>query len=376
MVLLWIYIFLLITLCFFLSTPPSPPSSRKEVRIILSSKSKGLVEDAKVYARYIPNAYILELDPDLAALHPEANVATRINLYLEAPVALDYFPCKERWLMANQEFFFLDYFNQVDVILAKTRYAEKLLSDYLEKSNLSRPQIAYVGHTSLLQGSPNLITKDWDLCVHFAGKSPYKGTKLLIEVWQENRGFRHLVPNSCLVITCREGCWSRVNCDLEWYSEGNYWSDPATGLQIYSYLDEAKTQELKRTAGVFICPSTMEGYGHYINEGLANAAVVITTDFPPMNELVVEETFLVPPAREYPSWQELGFHGFFLPLFDLHLPGSKACTPDRSSLFATIATYLSLTREAKIKLGQANYNSYLKQQRDFKGRLHDLVTPL
>lgn len=36
----------------------------------------------------------------------------------------------------------------------------------------------------------------------------------------------------------------------------------------------------------FLCPSIMEGYGHYINQARAASGMIITTDAAPMNELV------------------------------------------------------------------------------------------
>ena len=41
---------------------------------------------------------------------------------------------------------------------------------------------------------------------------------------------------------------------------------------------------------VHVCPSSREGFGHYINEARSVSAVIITVDAPPMNEFVTNAT--------------------------------------------------------------------------------------
>jgi hypothetical protein len=53
--------------------------------------------------------------------------------------------------------------------------------------------------------------------------------------------------------------------------------------------------------GIHLCTSATEGFGHYINESRAMAAVVVTLDAAPMNELVTPEFgILVPPTGSKP----------------------------------------------------------------------------
>ena len=77
----------------------------------------------------------------------------------------------------------------------------------------------------------------------------------------------------------------------------------------YSAVERAVAEVIKKhkkidylinNAGFFVAPSEMEGYGHYINEGRKNGAIVITLDAPPMNELVEDGVtgFLVPFAHK------------------------------------------------------------------------------
>lgn len=47
----------------------------------------------------------------------------------------------------------------------------------------------------------------------------------------------------------------------------------------------------------FLCPSIQEGYGHYMNQARAANGLIVTTDAPPMNELVTEDTGVLIPTR-------------------------------------------------------------------------------
>ena len=51
-------------------------------------------------------------------------------------------------------------------------------------------------------------------------------------------------------------------------------------------ISMAQLHRLQASAGVHLCPSEREGFGHYINEARAVSALVLTSDHPPMNELV------------------------------------------------------------------------------------------
>jgi len=57
----------------------------------------------------------------------------------------------------------------------------------------------------------------------------------------------------------------------------------------------------------FLCTSVHEGYGHYINQARASSAVIVTTDVPPMNELLSRaSSVLIPATRRKNGDQLLG----------------------------------------------------------------------
>ncbi len=351
---------------------PLLTQNNRRVRIILPTGGSGLIQDAKIYQMLIPNSYIIQVERSSPDTHPEAEIEADVNLYLESIHGKSFFPAKEKWIMVNQEYFSLSYIDIVDVLIVKSRYAEKLLSEYVEKLGLSK-RVVYLGHTSLPQEI--IPDKDWHLLVHFAGRSKQKGTKQLINLWQKNKGFRHLVPDSRLVITCRDACLRTIFSELSNVPQSdNGWFDPETGLTIYTYISEEELLQLRKQAGVFICPSVVEGYGHYINEGTASAAVVMTSDFPPMNELVPDNPFLIPPVLVVESCEIMGPFNFLEACFiGDKLPTSEACIPDFDQLGVILDTYFRMSTDEKKELGHRNYQHYIQRQDEFRNLLTEFL---
>ncbi|KAJ8524789.1 hypothetical protein ON010_g16327 [Phytophthora cinnamomi] len=55
---------------------------------------------------------------------------------------------------------------------------------------------------------------------------------------------------------------------------------------IRKRMDAVGFGQVLAETSFFLCPSTQEGYGHYIDQARASGGVIITTDAHPMNELI------------------------------------------------------------------------------------------
>jgi len=133
--------------------------------------------------------------------------------------------------------------------------------------------LIYTGFTSLDRRDANCV-KDFSKYLHIMGQSHFKGTKPLIDVWSKHPEWPELT------ILATETPWNDIGW-LRGLSHKNI-------HLIEGPVSEDKIIELQNTAGIHLCPSEAEGFGHYIVEALSVGAVVLTTNAPPMNEHIDE----------------------------------------------------------------------------------------
>lgn len=147
-------------------------------------------------------------------------------------------------------------------ILCKTKQTYDIL-----KSKIKNKNIIYTGFTSLDRYNPH-VKKDYKSFIHNVGKSPYKGTKNILNIWRKNTNF------PTLTIICRN---KEILSDKDVSNIKN--------IKLISHkLSEKELEYQINKNGIHICPSNHEGFGHYINEASSAKSVVLYTNSPPMNE--------------------------------------------------------------------------------------------
>ena len=152
---------------------------------------------------------------------------------------------------------------KMDLILARTKESERIFS------SIGLP-VFYLGFTSV-DHTISQSKKSFESYIHVKGFSPLKSTAELMRAW--SRYFPELIVVD-------------HTSDVQKIPKNIY--------LIQEYLTDEELKFLQNRAGIHICPSKTEGFGHYLVEAMSVGSVVITTDAPPMNEFITDPRFLIP----------------------------------------------------------------------------------
>ncbi len=164
----------------------------------------------------------------------------------------------------------------IDIFLHKTKYSiEKFKDTFPNASHF------YLGFTSI---DPGVLVKDYSKFSHFRGKSKTRNSQSILNIWQNNQSFPRLFFQAYGI---------DIGVHLNgWLKQSNL------SLHLNYFNKHLDYFEALTNAGVHLCTSQMEGFGHYINESRAMAAFVVTINGSPMNELIDNNSGFLIDANE------------------------------------------------------------------------------
>ncbi|MBK6739724.1 MAG: glycosyltransferase family 4 protein [Haliea sp.] len=155
----------------------------------------------------------------------------------------------------------------IDVVLCKTREAHETFSQLGCK-------VRFIGFTSEDRWDSGNTQPREHTFLHLAGRSWQKGTRALTDLWLRHPEW----PTLTVVQNDRMYNQARV-VPIE----------APNIIHRLVRLGDAELRALQNRHAFHLCPSEAEGFGHCIAEAMSCAAVTLTTDAPPMNELITPE---------------------------------------------------------------------------------------
>jgi glycosyltransferase involved in cell wall biosynthesis len=220
----------------------------------------------------------------------------------------------------------------VDHVFCKSRHAVDVFSRF-------HGSVHYMGFTSPDRRDAS-VRPDYGRFLHLAGGSALKGTETLLTLWNRHPEW----PTLTLLWHRRKGAPAAV---------------PENVRLVDRYLHDAELRTLQNRCGIHLCPSLSEGWGHYIGEALSCGAVTVTTDGPPMNELVQPDRgVLVPWHRWEPRRLGVNYH------------------VDPAALEATVTALVNRPEEEKAHLGRAARAWFEENDARFRDRFGELLEAL
>lgn len=273
----------------------------KKIRV-LHHATRGLENDAHV---------IQSVCASTCVSYPESHIRTPpsappltdvdIHIFLEH-IRPDYIPfAKHTFFVPNIEWcnthdITMLYTHEHIRIIAKTAHAEKVLRRRFGD------RVTYVPWHSKDMRIPSVVKcPEW---LHVKGVSRFKNTQLVLSVWLKHPEWPtlHIIANGDV-------------------SKNGFVEVPVPmrvthNITLYQYtLSDESLKHLMNSCAYHVCPSFVEGFGHYIHEGLSTGATVVTTHGRPMNELVTNPALLIRSDRQ-PVSMNLG-EGYVLTEHDI-----------------------------------------------------------
>ena len=382
-------------------------STHFTARIIIKDNVGGIVADKDTIKEILENnGFKVEvvIYNDIKTKLSSSLLFKKVNIQLfiehtnlEHP--LETFPAEKTYIFVNQEYIqdwdIARMLDKTVIPLCKTQESLKTLR------KLGIMNAKYVGFGNNRKNEyVDTITKLPDLFIHIVGSSPMKGTRTLIDTWIQKKIKEPLIitaNNKSFGNTNLFNYWKSLKPKLktlpesllqkweEWKKITNTNTNTNTtksllpqfesvdSCAIYfcgSVVDYNVIHFLQSVADVHMCPSLIEGWGQYIDEGRRAKSVVLILDAPPMNELITDNaesaTGVLVKASKGPTMSQLlpyGWRQYFTKNKDYtkFLYTTYKTTPN--DLYNGISRILKMTPEQKRQLGN---NAFKQSQKDYE----------
>lgn len=294
------------------------------VQLITKDNAYGLSQDIAILRDAlvgISGTHIQVDFNDWRTPQPVASGYYDLNVFLEEIPDPRFCPqAKRNVLVPNPEWFWnLGHLRYVNQVWAKTRDCERIFKRH-------HKDVKYIGWTSGDRYLPEVAKEK--IMVHLAGASSAKGTAQVFDA------MRRLPDLRLLVAAARP------------------WANVPENVDLVGRMEAEAFVTLQNRAAIHLCPSSYEGFGHYINEARSVGAAIITTNAEPMTD-IVGPSFGFGASVGGHSTQNLAVHK--------HV--------DPGSLAEMIRVAMDLPLESLMNLGMNARAAYLAGRNEFLSNL-------
>lgn len=234
-----------------------------------------------------------------------------INLFLEDITPGFFSYARANAFIPNPEWFKKyqhRYLKGIDVVLCKSRSAQQTFDSLGSHSRF----ISFTSEDRLDSTDPAMKSQGY---LHLAGRSWQKGTKPLTDLWLKH-------PEWPLLTVVQSA---------QTYSQARVEPIVAPNINhILDRLDDAHLRELQNTHAIHLCPSEAEGFGHCIVEAMSCRALILTTNAPPMNELITTDRGIL--VDYYKTRRQRSGENYYVDLTELEQKISKIIKMDQQSI--------------------------------------------
>lgn len=238
-----------------------------KINLLSHDNGVGLTQDVKIVKSILEPRYKCTFI-DLRTTPPQP---ADINIFFEILDSRYYKSAKYNLLFPNPEWFMWPtLLKGIDLVLCKTRDAVRVF-------NILDAKTVFTSFTSEDRSNTyNPVNER--VYLHTAGQSRTKGTDTVFRAWKRN--YPEMIFTKLM--------------------EAKQYENHLPN--IYTFFDRIPLDimiELQNKCTFHLCTSEYEGFGHYIWEAKSARGIVITTDAPPMSEMVREgvDGFLVKTIR-------------------------------------------------------------------------------
>ncbi|MCD8487281.1 MAG: glycosyltransferase [Desertifilum sp.] len=315
---------------------------KRRINIIRWDNQLGLRRDTEIIANILKSAgFEVSIQPFWRPSRRYSSLnwfsrATRakplydINLFLE-DILPSWLPfARINCLIPNQEWFRPEataYLGGMDWVLCKTKHAEQVF----QKLGC---QTKWIGFTGCDRFNSSIPRNEWGF-FHLAS-SPQKGMNALIQVWQNHPEWSILT-----IVQNPKYAQSVIAPNIHYRAE---------------YISDEQLQSYQNSQSIHLCPSESEGFGHSIIEAMSCQAVVLTTNAPPMNEILTPERGVLVDYNRTQK-QQLGINYYV----------------DIKHLEEQIQQILEMDSYRKKVLGKNAREWFLENDKDFRYRFVEII---